>query len=401
MNKKNVKVSIVVPVYNTEQYLQRCFNSICGQTLKEIEIILVDDGSDDGSGKICDAYAAKDTRIHVIHQANGGLVSARQAGLGVAIGEYIGFVDSDDWVEPDMYQALYELAVSNKADVVVEGIVDEIGDECWRRLNTLPHGKYETVKEKETLCGSMISCKNFFCLGIQPYLCNKLVRRDLAFLHINKVPRSIQVGEDAAAMYPMFAQAGVIVVSDTAHYHYCHRDMSMMQDNRQEEREYENAVLLQSFLEKRFQELGVYERMREQLRRYAVNNLLTRTYGKCVEMNRGGVLFPFVDIFPEDTIVLYGAGAFGQAVYQYVASYEKWKMKAWIDQRALAYQRLKLEVRTLEEVEIEESDKIVVAVLSETAYWQIRETLMRKGVELQQIKWIDREKLLELLVKLR
>ena len=99
-------ISIIVPVYKAEKYLDNCINSLLSQTYTDLEIILVDDGSPDASGAICDAYAAKDSRIKVIHQQNGGLSAARNAGLFVASGEYVGFVDADDTVEPDMYELL-------------------------------------------------------------------------------------------------------------------------------------------------------------------------------------------------------------------------------------------------------------------------------------------------------
>lgn len=102
MNK--VKVSVVVPVYKVEKYLERCVNSIIKQSLSELEIILVDDGSPDNCGIMCDSFADKDNRIKVVHKANGGLSSARNAGLKIATGEYIGFVDSDDDIETDMYE---------------------------------------------------------------------------------------------------------------------------------------------------------------------------------------------------------------------------------------------------------------------------------------------------------
>lgn len=102
MNK--VKVSVVVPVYKVEKYLERCVNSIIKQSLSELEIILVDDGSPDNCGIMCDSFADKDNRIKVVHKANGGLSSARNAGLKIATGEYIGFVDSDDDIEIDMYE---------------------------------------------------------------------------------------------------------------------------------------------------------------------------------------------------------------------------------------------------------------------------------------------------------
>lgn len=95
------KISIIVPVYNVEKYLRKCIDSILNQTFKDFELILIDDGSTDESGKICDEYNLKDNRIKVIHKENGGLSSARNAGLDIAQGEYIGFVDSDDWIESD------------------------------------------------------------------------------------------------------------------------------------------------------------------------------------------------------------------------------------------------------------------------------------------------------------
>lgn len=100
-------ISIIIPVYNVEHYLDKCLESVCGQTYTNLEIILVDDGSTDKSGEICDAYAAKDARIKVIHQENVGQSAARNVALEVAQGDFLGFVDSDDWIEPDMYRFLY------------------------------------------------------------------------------------------------------------------------------------------------------------------------------------------------------------------------------------------------------------------------------------------------------
>lgn len=112
-------VSVIVPVYNIEKYLRKCVDSIINQTLKEIEIILVDDGSTDNSGQICDAYAAQDARISVIHKANGGLSSARNDGIKKATAPFIMFVDGDDWVAPDYCESPYRMACENHADLVL------------------------------------------------------------------------------------------------------------------------------------------------------------------------------------------------------------------------------------------------------------------------------------------
>lgn len=117
-------LSVVVPIYNVEAYLDECVGSLLNQTLKNIEIILVDDGSQDKSGEIADRYGEKHENVKVIHQKNSGLGHARNTGIKAASGDYVGFVDSDDWAEPEMYSRLYDAAVKSKADIVVSGLCE-------------------------------------------------------------------------------------------------------------------------------------------------------------------------------------------------------------------------------------------------------------------------------------
>lgn len=119
MTKQEDLISIIVPVYNMEQYLDRCMNSIWKQTYANLEIILVDDGSTDKSPGMCDDYARRDSRIKVVHKPNGGLSDARNAGLAIASGAYIGYVDSDDWIEPDFYEKMHQACVEQDAQVAV------------------------------------------------------------------------------------------------------------------------------------------------------------------------------------------------------------------------------------------------------------------------------------------
>ncbi len=111
-------ISVIVPIYKVEKYLKKCINSLCKQTYRNLEIILVDDGSPDNCGKICDEFALKEPRIVVIHKKNGGLSSARNAGIEIAKGKYIGFVDSDDWIEETMYEKMITFLQSNNCDLV-------------------------------------------------------------------------------------------------------------------------------------------------------------------------------------------------------------------------------------------------------------------------------------------
>ena len=113
------KISVIVPVYKVEPYLSRCLDSIINQTYRNLEIILVDDGSPDRCGEICDEYARQDSRIRVIHKANGGLSDARNHGIDVAIGDYIAFVDSDDYIATDMYEKMLARLELDNSDMVV------------------------------------------------------------------------------------------------------------------------------------------------------------------------------------------------------------------------------------------------------------------------------------------
>lgn len=137
------KVSIVVPVYNVEKYLDRCVASLQNQTLEDIEIILVDDGSPDKCPQLCDEYARQDRRIHVVHKQNAGLGMACNSGLEIAKGEYIAFCDSDDWVDSDMYRSLYEVATAEKAQMVFSGLKRVDGSK--RILGYLPHRKTKEI----------------------------------------------------------------------------------------------------------------------------------------------------------------------------------------------------------------------------------------------------------------
>lgn len=117
--KENIRISVIIPIYNTEEYLEECIASVKGQSYRNLEIILVDDGSTDGSAKICDRYAEEDGRIKVVHKKQGGICSARNCGLDMATGDYIAFVDSDDYILPDMYAVLLEHAVDTGAKLTM------------------------------------------------------------------------------------------------------------------------------------------------------------------------------------------------------------------------------------------------------------------------------------------
>lgn len=157
MNMQRPLVSIIVPVYNVEKYLERCIQSLVRQTLNDIEIILVDDGSSDSSGLLCNKFAERDRRIQVVHKENGGLSSARNAGLKVASGRYVGFVDSDDDVELDMYERMSATAEKYQVDFVMADYLRIFAD-GKRTLKTLDiqAGLYDRQKIRDDIFAELI-----------------------------------------------------------------------------------------------------------------------------------------------------------------------------------------------------------------------------------------------------
>lgn len=157
-------ISVIVPVYKVEKYLRKCLDSVCGQTWNKLEIILVDDGSPDGCGAICDEYAEKDSRVKVIHKENGGLSDARNAGLEAAAGRYIGFVDSDDYIKPEMYESMLHKMKNEDVDLVVCGVlnVDEQGNVLTGKQMPMPEKDMRMTGEEAL---GQLAGRNLICFG--------------------------------------------------------------------------------------------------------------------------------------------------------------------------------------------------------------------------------------------
>lgn len=210
------EISIIVPVYNVEKYLKKCIDSILQQTFKDIEIILVNDGSTDNSGVICDEYIDKDPRIRVIHKENGGLAHARNTGLDIAKGNFVGFVDSDDWIDPIMYETLYYLCREQNAQISTCLIRNYRKNQKERRKKYV--SKIKVFNSKEAI----YSLYNGGLSGFSA--CNKLYKRTL-FANV-RFPNG-RVYEDAAIMYRLFDCASKVAFIDVPLYNYNYRDQSI------------------------------------------------------------------------------------------------------------------------------------------------------------------------------
>jgi len=215
-------VSIIIPVYNAEIYLQRCLDSVLGQIYAKLEVIVINDGSTDGSADICEEYAQSDSRIKVIHKENGGVSSARNSGLDTASGGWIGFVDADDWVEPDMFEKLMNAAKKSGSQITICGHTDYRGDAAKIKSKAKHVGFLD--REKAIKC---LLAYDFF----EGYLWNKLFKSSL--IKDIRLDNDIHFCEDVLFCTQAFMSANnVCYIADTLYHHCLSKDGAMLSFNK-------------------------------------------------------------------------------------------------------------------------------------------------------------------------
>lgn len=204
------KISVIVPVYNTEKYISRCIESILSQTLEDIEIIIVDDGSTDNSGAICDKFALHDKRVHVIHQKNLGVSIARNIGIEQSSSEWVGFVDSDDWIDTDTYETAYKTATENDASMVVWGFSLNDGNSDYEHYSS----------DDREFNISDIANLNSFLMDI---IFQKLIKKDLLLKYNIKFSENRKITEDTLFSFLCFfyiSRENKIYFISKCFYHY-------------------------------------------------------------------------------------------------------------------------------------------------------------------------------------
>ncbi len=213
-------LSVIVPVYNAENFLCECVDSLLAQDFTDYEIILVDDGSTDQSGVICDRYAAASSRVLSLHQPNGGHTSARQHGLRASRGRYIAFADSDDWIAPGMYRLMCQAVYDTGADVVICSHTAVMASREEVVRSDFPAGFYDKQRLEKEVYPRMIYSGTYYRYGIAPNLWNKLFRRELLDRHLFHVPTDVVMGEDALASYSCMLEASSMYFLDEPLYYY-------------------------------------------------------------------------------------------------------------------------------------------------------------------------------------
>ena len=246
MNKPSNRpfFSIIVPIYNIEKYLKKCVDSILSQDYNDFELLLIDDGSRDSSSTICDEYAEKDSRIKVIHKPNGGLVSARNKGVETATGQYICYVDGDDWVGPHWLQKIYKVIIKHKPDIVLYDSVKKYVDREEKIFNRLEPGFYDKEMMISKIYPYLIyDKKQKFCHNIIfPVAWNKIYKSEILKKHYCREEK-IRMGEDHAFSYECMLAANSVYYVDEVLYYYNQTNINSMTSTYDKNRFNNNEIL--------------------------------------------------------------------------------------------------------------------------------------------------------------
>jgi len=372
----NKLLSVIIPIYNAENYIEDCIESVLMQTYQKMEIVLVDDGSKDKSGLICDRYGESDERVIVIHQENKGPMYARRAGLLVAKGEYIGFVDSDDTIEANMYERLIDVLEEESADVIHSGYVSKTQNSIDFSREVIDKENAIDLLERVLLHGD-----------ITPSIWSKVYKREYINRAFEEVFDETIFGEDMVCLVALLFTNPKIVLLNEAFYNYRVRSNSLSHycDTMAIKKELQLYNNIQFVLEQHSAKRDYEKIMNVFLARHVIYGL-SRTVENEFWIN----IYEVEDVerYRNKRIVLYGAGEVGKSVYSQLSRYGDICIVCWVDRNNDLY---RYACRTVESPSILQQinfDLVLVAVKSSYLYESIRSELEKEhSIDDKMIEW--------------
>lgn len=376
----SVLISVIVPIFNVSEYLPQCIESIINQTYKNLEIILVDDGSTDDSGAICEEYKVKDARIRVLHKKNEGLVRARKEGLKTAHGEYVAFVDGDDSIDNIMYEEMLKVAVSSQVDVVNTGLKRAGNATMLSPDFNLTSGRYDVV---EILTDSVLdlNVENI----VSHNLCNKLFKKEIINKCYTLVPDTQSFGEDWLCFCACMCESVSLVSLDKAYYNYTVRENSLSHEY--SAKCFLNATNLYKAFIDLFKYYGIYDELKS-----AVDNVLKYLIIDALRKSDSNIIvqkysFPSLDTLHNKRIIIYGAGMAGRDYYAELSRYRDIQIVAWVDKKFNNIKYKFCDVESIDIINHIDFDYIIISNIYMDVALGIKDELKKMGVSENKIIW--------------
>ncbi len=385
-------VSVIVPVYNTEKYVSRCLDSILGQTLGDMEIICVDDGSTDSSPAILREYAKKDSRLRVITKENQGLVAARKTGVKEASGKYIGYVDSDDWIEPEMYETLCEYAEASQADMVTSGYIFE-GNYISTHYDGVPEGLYEGER-MDFLRENGIYNLQTRDVGLRSPLCFKLFLAETFREAQLRIPDEISLYEDKLCVITYLLRCDRAYVLRKAFYHYIIYRESMI--NKPDSRYLSKVNAAYQYLLTLYEHPLFTKSMRLQAELY-VTEMLYKGINSRMGFENKNLLWidPYwlKELPLGARVALYGAGELGQVYKRQLKAREDLTFAGCMDAGWERFKTAPMTAVSPKDLPETEYDVVVITIKNPSKANEVKEELVEAGVPEHKIRWFEQKEL--------
>lgn len=383
-------LSIIVPIYNGEAYLRECLDSIINQSYRDFELICVDDGSTDTSAQILDEYKRKDSRIQVIHKENGGLVSARKTGVKAASGEWIGYVDCDDWIDSTMYEEMIDVAKRTGVDMVSSSIYRE-GNYTTVETDTVEHGLYDEDR-MQTLRDHAIFQMSQMKRGLLASVVLKLFKASILKEVQCQIPDNISIAEDFLCTLTYLLHAKTAYSLDKGFYHYRLHGDSM---THQQDYQYLNKVAdIYQYISGLYQHPMFSDMMRQQSELY-VMQLMFLGINKRLGFSMKNFLMidPYwLDQIPAGkSVVLYGCDDVAETYWQQLKSDQRLSFSAFTDLNGKSHTISGYPISLPQS--IAGYDYIVITIKNEQKAKDVRNQLCNLGIEPDKILWFEQKEL--------
>lgn len=377
-----ISLSVIVPIYNTEEYIGRCLDSIIKQDFQVAEIICVDDGSKDNSCAIVESYKENYDIIKLISQENQGVVAARKRGVRAATGDYVAYVDSDDWIDKQMYKEMIRYVKADRSiDIVTSGLIRDYEGHSVIESENIPAGLYQGQILEIGLWNRMIDTSVFFRSNISVHINNKIYKRTLAQEVMDSVDDRINIGDDAACVYPGILRAKKIYVTGKSYYHYFMRSDSITTHIKKDEYARLNILhtyLCDALIGSRIKVPNILQQMK-----------LFHSYCCFLQAPQymlrytDGVLYPFGVIGCMDRIAVFGVGKFGKNLITFIREHMSNEIVICVDNKKMEG------ISSVESLDNMDFDKILIAVLLYDVAVQCFDQLVGMGISKEKILLVD------------